>query len=100
MSASSKLSDLYSQVAKKVVDESLRLKQGETVTIETWTNGLPFARQVVMEARRKGAIPLVIYEDEKAYVDGIKNMPKEAIGKMGRHEFSLLSGSDAYIFIP
>jgi leucyl aminopeptidase (aminopeptidase T) len=100
MSASSKLSDLYFKVAKKVVDESLQLKQGETVTIETWNNGLPFARQVVMEARKKGAIPLMIFEDEKAYLDGIKNMPKETLGKMGKHELNLLSGSEAYIFIP
>ncbi len=92
--------ELYSQLAKKVVNDSLRLKQGETVTVETWNNGIPFARQVVIEARRIGAIPLMIVEDEEAYLDGVKNMPKEVLGKMGQHEYNLISGTNAYVFIP
>ncbi|MHB8566647.1 MAG: M29 family metallopeptidase [Nitrososphaerales archaeon] len=93
-------SDAYSQLASKVVNESLKLKPGETLTVETWNRGLPFAKQVVMEARKIGAIPLMIVEDEEAYVFGIKNSPKDAVGKMGKHEYAMLSGTDAYVFIP
>jgi leucyl aminopeptidase (aminopeptidase T) len=91
---------LYRKVAKKVLSRSLRLKKGETLTVETWNNGLPFARQVMIEARKMGAHPLMILEDEDAYVQGVRGTPKNILGKMGKHEFKLLSASDAYVFIP
>ena len=92
--------NLYSKVAGKILSESLHVKKGESITVETWTNGLPFARQVVVEARRIGAIPVLILEDEDAYMDSLKNMPKDVLGAMGKHESNLLSGTDAYVFIP
>ncbi|MDA4112118.1 MAG: hypothetical protein OK439_06230, partial [Thaumarchaeota archaeon] len=72
----------------------------ESVTIETWNNGLDFAREVVKQARRVGALPLLILEDEEAYFDSLKNAPRDSLGKMGKHEYNLLSGTDAYVFIP
>ncbi len=66
------LAKLYSKVASKILSESLHMKKGESITIETWNNGLAFAKQVAMEARKVGAIPLVSFEDEEAYVQGVK----------------------------
>lgn len=94
------ISDLEERVARKVISESLRLKKGESVTVETWNNGLTLARQFVVEARRIGALPIMIFEDEDAYVDSVKNTPKDMVGKMGRHEYELLAATDAYFFIP
>gem|GEM_PF-611951 len=91
---------LYDKVARKVISETLRLKKGETLTIESWNNGLPFARRLAVEARRIGAIPVVVFEDESAYVEGVKVTPKDVLGSMGKHEYGLLAGSDAYVFIP
>jgi aminopeptidase len=99
-SKSSGGSALHSRVAKKVVSESLSLKPGESVTIETWNDGLDFAKEVVKEARRVGALPLLILEDEDAYLWGLKNTPSEYLGRMGNHEYSLLSSTNAYVFIP
>jgi len=82
------------------ISESLRLKKGESVTVETWNNGLALARQFVVEARRIGALPIMIFEDEDTYVDSVKNAPKNMVGKMGRHEYELLAATDAYLFIP
>ena len=93
-------SDFDGQVARKVISESLRLKKGESVTVETWNNGLALARRFVVEARRIGALPIMIFEDEDAYVDGVKNTPRDMVGKMGRHEHELLAATDAYFFIP
>ncbi len=92
--------DLEERVARKVISESLRLKQGESVTVETWNNGLALARRFVIEARRIGALPIMIFEDEDVYVEGAKNTPKDMVGKMGRHEYELLAATDAYFFIP
>jgi len=92
--------ELYSQVAKKVLKDSLHLKKGETLTVETWNNGLPFAREVVKEARRIGCIPITLLEDEAAFLDGVRNASREIVGLMGKHEYAMLSGSDGYVFIP
>jgi leucyl aminopeptidase (aminopeptidase T) len=92
--------DLYKKVARKVLNESLAVQRGESLTVESWNNGLPFARHVVLEARRMGAIPLTIFEDEDAYVEGVRAAPRDVLGKMGRQEYRLLSGTDAYVFIP
>jgi leucyl aminopeptidase (aminopeptidase T) len=96
----SSLDTLYTKVARKVLKESLSLKKGESLTVETWNNGLPFAKHVVLEARKMGAIPLTVFEDEDAYVDGVKGAPDDMIGQMGKQEYALLSASDAYVFIP
>lgn len=91
---------LYDKVARKVISETLRLKKGETLTIEAWNSGLAFARHLVVEAKRIGAIPIVVFEDESAYIEGVKVTPKDVLGSMGKHEYGLLAGSDAYVFIP
>ncbi|MFI5421241.1 MAG: aminopeptidase [Nitrososphaerales archaeon] len=96
----SKNSKVYAKLANRVVSDSQRLRKGESVTVETWNNGLDFAREVVKEARRLGAFPLLILEDEEAYLEGVKNSPKDSLGKMGKHEYSLLTSTDAYVFIP
>lgn len=91
---------LLSDVASKILNESLHVKKGETVTVETWNTGLPLALEVVKKARRIGCIPIVLFEDEQSYVDGVVNMPKDVLGAMGRHEYASLTGTDAYVFIP
>ncbi len=83
-----------------MVSESLHLKKGDSVTIETWNNGFELARKVLMEARKVGAHPIMLFEDEDTYVDSIKDTPKDSMGKMGKHEYELLASTDAYFFIP
>jgi len=94
------LSSLYARVAKKVLRESLSVKKGEAVTVEAWNNGIDFARVVVAEARTMGCTAVLVLEDEDAYVEGVRRSPKDAIGLMGRNEYGLLEGTDAYVFIP
>lgn len=94
------LSDAYGVVAEKMLKETLRLKAGETLTIEAWTAGVPFANEVALRAKKIGAFPLVTYEDEKGYVRGVRSAPKDAVGKIGKHEYALVASSDAYVFIP
>ena len=88
------------EVATKLLNESLRVKKGETITVETWNTGLPLAREVVKQARRLGCIPVMVFEDEGIYSDGVKRSPKDVLGKMGKHEYGLLAATDVYVFIP
>lgn len=100
MASSAPLDALYRKVARKVLRETVHVKKGETVTVEAWNNGLAFARHVVAEARRMGCSAILVFEDEKAYIEGVRNAPRETLGVMGRHEFALLSATDAYVFVP
>jgi len=78
----------------------LGMKKGEALTVEAWNSGLGFARHAVAEARAMGCTAVMILEDEQAYVEGVRKAPKESLGIMGKNEYSLLSGTDAYIFVP
>ncbi len=94
------LEALYSRVAQKVLRETVHVKKGEVVTVEAWSNGLGFARHAVAEARAMGCTATMILEDEKAYVEGVRRSPPDSLGLMGKNEYNLLSGTDAYIFVP
>ena len=97
---SDSLDQLYTKVARKVLTETLQVKKGDSVTVETWDNGLPFARKTLAEARALGCTGIMIYEDEWAYVEGVRRAPADVLGTMGKNEYALLSGTDSYIFIP
>ena len=94
------LDALYTKVVKKMLKETLHVKNGESVTVEAWDNGLPFARRALAEARAMGCRAILVYEDEKAYVEGVRRAPKDSVGMMGKNEFGMLSGTDDYIFVP
>lgn len=91
---------LADQVAKRVLRESLHLRKAENLTIETWNNGLSLALRIEVRAYELGAIPVLLFEDEASYIEGLGKAPKAIIGKMGKHEYALLSATDAYVFIP
>jgi leucyl aminopeptidase (aminopeptidase T) len=92
--------NLQTKVAKKVLQETLSVKKGGTVTVESWNNGLEFAGVLVAEARAMGCTAALVLEDEVAYIEGVKRSPKNTLGVMGRNEYGMLKGTDAYVFIP
>jgi leucyl aminopeptidase (aminopeptidase T) len=94
------LKNLQTKVAKKVLQETLSVKKGGTVTVESWNNGLEFARVLLAEARAMGCTAVLVLEDEAAYIEGVKRSPKNTLGVMGRNEYGMLKGTDAYVFIP
>ena len=54
-------------LARAVLDRWLGVRRGETVTVESWSHALPWARALVVEARRRGARPSLLVEDEPAF---------------------------------
>jgi leucyl aminopeptidase (aminopeptidase T) len=97
---SKSLDALYTKVAKKILTETLHVREGESVTVEAWDAGMPFARRALAEARAMGCRAILVYEDEEAYVEGVRRAPKDAVGVMGKNEYGMLAGTDAYIFVP
>lgn len=89
------------QLAQSLLGTSLNVRRDENVIIETWNHTLPFATACVVEARRRGAHPILLLEDEASYWRSIDLAP--SIGRwsrVGQHEWAALARSRAYVFFP
>jgi leucyl aminopeptidase (aminopeptidase T) len=91
-------SELAAQVARNVLTKTLRLRRGENIVIETWSETLPFAKPFVTEARRIGANPMMMYEDEEAFWDAVTSGNARRTGQVGSHEWAALANTSAYVF--
>ncbi len=68
------------------------------MTIESWSEAVPWAVPFVTEARRLGARPIMLYEDEPAFFEALESGSGRATGRVGDHEWRALAESDAYVF--
>ncbi|MCI4347056.1 MAG: aminopeptidase [Thermoplasmata archaeon] len=87
-------------LARVLLGSSLGVKRGENVIIETWSHTLPYATACVTEARRRGASPLLLLEDEAAFWRSLETVPKAQMGRVGAHEWAAMSKAQAYVFFP
>jgi aminopeptidase len=88
-------------VARVLLGEALSVKRGEKVVIETWNHTLPWAAACVAEARRRGAQPLLLLEDESAYWRSLDLAPaSREWSVIAAHEAAALANSDAYVYFP
>ena len=85
-------------MARNVLSNTLRVRRGENVTIETWSETAPWAKPFVTEARRMGANPLMLYEDEPAFWEALESGNARDTGRVGDHEWAALAKSSAYVF--
>ncbi len=88
-------------VARRLLGDGIGLKRDESVIIETWNHTLPYAAACVVEARRIGARPLLLLEDEAAYWRSVDVAPAIARwAKVGAPEWAALAKTDGYVFFP
>jgi len=87
------------KLARNLLRTTLRMKRGESVTIESWSGTLPWAESFVLEARILGARPMLLLEDEPTYWKSIANAPTANLGQVGAHEFAALKETDAYVYL-
>jgi len=85
------------KVARSVLENNLQVKPGERVVVEAWTHTLPWAVAFAREARRRGALPLVPYEDEEAYWDAVDDGEEAILGTAAPHEWAALRETDVYL---
>ncbi|MCI4372181.1 MAG: aminopeptidase [Thermoplasmata archaeon] len=90
--------ELATKVAQNVLSNTLRIRKGENVVIEAWSESLPWAKPFVVEARRMGANPLMLYEDEESFWDALKTGQSRHTGRVGAHEWAALGKTAAYVF--
>jgi leucyl aminopeptidase (aminopeptidase T) len=86
------------RMARMVLRKILNVRAGESVTIETWSSTLPWASAFLLEARRIGAYPVLLYEDEPMYWRGVDQGLTTALAGVSRAEWGLLEKTDAYVF--
>jgi len=86
------------RLARNVLVSRLGLKPKEKVIIETYPSSLPWATGFVREARRRGAQPILHYEDESSYWTAIDEGQAGLIGAPADHELAALAEADVYIY--
>jgi leucyl aminopeptidase (aminopeptidase T) len=85
-------------LAKTILTQTLRVKKGENVVIESWSETLPWAKPFVTEARKMRANPMMLYEDEGAFWDAVSTGNGRHNGRVGTHEWAALAKTSAYVF--
>ncbi|MCI4373085.1 MAG: aminopeptidase [Thermoplasmata archaeon] len=86
------------RLARNVLLSRLDLKPKEKVIIETYPSSLVWANGFVREARRRGASPILHYEDESSYWTAIEEGQAGLIGAPADHEMAALAEADVYIY--
>ncbi len=88
-------------LAQSLLGGALGVRRGESVIIETWNHSLPYAAACVVEARRRGAHPMLLLEDEAAYWRSVDLAPAvRRWSGVGAHEWAALAKANAYVFFP
>jgi len=86
------------RLARAVLRQRLHVRPKESVTIESYPSALPWATGFVREARRLGAHPLLVYEDERSYWTGVEDGRANVVGSPGANEWAALRNSDVYVY--
>ncbi len=88
-------------LAALVLDRYLGVRRRETVTVETWSHALEWARPFVLEARRRGAEAFLVVEDEATFfrslalsVPSLPVAPSPLAGHRGAHVY--FGGPEAF----
>src|SRR5271170_4725678 len=88
-------------VARALVGSALAVKRGEHVAVMTWNHTLPWAAACVTEARRRGARPFLVLEDETAFWRSLDLAPSSASWSgLPAPVVSAISGADALVYFP
>ena len=90
--------EVASQLARSILRKTLGVRRGEDITIESYSSTLPWANACVLEARRIGAHPILLYEDTETYWKSVDAGPAKEMGTVGQHEWGALAKTDAYVF--
>jgi leucyl aminopeptidase (aminopeptidase T) len=86
-------------VAARYLGTALNVRRGENVLIESWNHTLPMASACVVEARRRGAHPMLVVEDETAFWRSLDTLAAPTRwSRAGEHEWAADTKADAYIF--
>jgi leucyl aminopeptidase (aminopeptidase T) len=88
-------------VARSLLGSALTVRRGEHVAVLTWNHTLPWATACVTEARRLGARPFLVLEDEAAFWRSLEfpTSPARWSG-LSPPVVAAISRADAVVYFP
>jgi leucyl aminopeptidase (aminopeptidase T) len=89
---------LRRDLARIMLRQTLRVKRGENLIVDTWSGTLPWAESVILESRILGARPILLVEDEPTYWKSMDEAPTANVGLVGSHEWAALKEADAVVY--
>ena len=87
----------YNQLAKNLINYSCALKPGEKVLIEGIGECKDLVKELIKEAYKAKAIPLVTLKDKEIDREILMNTSKEQLDLMAKYEALRMNDMDAYI---
>lgn len=88
-------------LARALVGSGLALRRGEHLAVVSWNHTLPWAAACVAEARRLGARPFLLLEDEGAFWRSLELAPAvRAWSEIGTPIRSAIARADALLYFP
>jgi leucyl aminopeptidase (aminopeptidase T) len=88
-------------VARALLGSALAVRRGEHVAVVTWNHTLPWAAACVTEARRLGARPFLVLEDETAFWRSLDLAPSPAgWSRLPTPVAAAVSRADALVYFP
>jgi len=92
------MADSAASLARTVLGRNLKVERGESVLVEAWTGALPYASAFVDEARRLGAQPTVLYEDEASWWRAVDARRFGGFKRLSAAERAAVEAADAYVY--
>lgn len=87
-------------MARLVLSKTLAVTRDETVSIQTWTDTLPWGAAFVDEAYRLGAHPLLLHRDDGAFWRSVEEAGPRALFRTSPAEWAILEKSDVQVDFP
>lgn len=85
-------------LARKILGDNLAVKKGESVLIESWAHTLPYATAFVEEARRIGAQPNLLFEDDAAWWKAATSKQFGPFSHLSKAEKAAVAAADVYVY--
>jgi leucyl aminopeptidase (aminopeptidase T) len=85
------------EMARVVLRKCLRVRPGEHVAVESWSETLEYANAFVLETLRLGARPLLLYQDEPTYWAAVAESRPSNLARVGDHLRAAIAKSDALV---
>jgi len=85
------------QMARVVLRKCLRVRPGEHVVVESWSETIEYANAFVLETLRLGARPLLLYQDEPTYWAAVAENRPSNLARVGNHLRAAIAKSDALV---
>ncbi len=85
-------------LARLLLGKTLRVRRGETVTIEAWSHSIPWATACFREATERKAHPIILYHDDATFWALVEGGRAREVGILGEHEYTALANTDAYVY--